>query len=40
MMFIEANKNKRHRQHNERVVRHLKLIIVLFWCYTNTFSHP
>jgi len=40
MMFIKANENKKHRQHNERAVRHFKLTKVNFRYYTNTFSHP
>jgi hypothetical protein len=41
MLFIKANKNKKHMQHYyDRVVRHFKLIMVNFWHYTNTFSHP
>jgi len=39
MMLIKANKNKKHMQHNETVVRQFKLAMINFWYYTNTFSH-
>jgi hypothetical protein len=29
-MFVKANKNKKHMQHYEKVVRHYKLITVIY----------